>query len=58
MVRTSVELMCKKIISMLCSKSFLTWIDDIEMRPSQGGGGYLFPCTPEINWPVPLFPKN
>ena len=26
------------------------------MRSSQGG--YLFPCTPEINWLVPLFPKN
>ena len=23
-----------------------------------GGGGYLFPCSPEINWPVPLFPQN
>ena len=23
-----------------------------------GGGGYLFPCSPEINWLVPLFPKN
>ena len=22
------------------------------------GGGYLFPCFPEINWRVPLFPKN
>ena len=22
------------------------------------GGGYLFPCSPEINWLVPLFPKN
>ena len=21
-------------------------------------GGYLFPCSPEINWLVPLFPKN
>ena len=29
------------------------------LRPSQGGGGgYLFPCSPEINWLVPLFPKN
>ena len=27
------------------------------LRPSQGGG-YLFPCSPEINWLVPLFQKN
>ena len=26
------------------------------LRPSQGG--YLFPCSPEINSLVPLFPKN
>ena len=26
--------------------------------PPRGGGGYLFPCSPEINWLVPLFPKN
>ena len=25
------------------------------LRPSQRG--YLFPCSPEINWLVPLFPK-
>ena len=25
--------------------------------PRGGGGGYLFPCSPEINWHVPLFPK-
>ena len=23
-----------------------------------GGGGYLLPCSPEINWLVPLYPKN
>ena len=23
-----------------------------------GGRGYLFPCSPEIDWLVPLFPKN
>ena len=28
------------------------------VRPSRGGGGYMFPCPPEINWLVPLFPQN
>ena len=28
------------------------------MRPSQGGGGVTVPLYPEINWLVPLFPKN
>ena len=34
----------------------MTMLDDCQKRPSQGG--YLFPCSPEINWLVPLFPKN
>ena len=29
-----------------------------EALPGGGGRGYLFPCSPEINWLVPLFPKN
>ena len=44
-----------KIRLLLISLCLIWWI----RRPSQGGGGgYLFPCSPEINWLVPLFPKN
>ena len=25
--------------------------------PLRGGGGYMFPCSSEINWLVPLFPQ-
>ena len=43
-----------------CVTKHYDWFALVNKRPSQGGGGrgYLFPCSPEINWLVPLFPKN
>ena len=35
-------------------ENYSTQLSDFEALP----GGYLFPCSPEINWLVPLFPIN
>ena len=44
------------LISLRFERTVFTYI---LRRPSEvGGGGYLFPCSPEINWLVPMFPRN
>ena len=35
--------------------TFYLYISLLNMEALPGGGGYLFSCSPEINWLVPLF---
>ena len=59
---------CLKIIACITMANFelycmsLIWWYSVaylicEALSGGGGGGYMFPCSSEINWLVPLFPE-